>query len=144
MKVAQFTVQATAQQSARWKQAAEGEGYTSVGVWLAGAADAYLKARARAGMPIPLAWRAGRFRVVLFNGESIEVSGVVSPPFGAFRGTEAGPVSRGRARHTLVYIPTGRIVATLFYRAQVKTLGACAPESAGARRSPCWRGAQGF
>ncbi len=59
MKVASFNVHADARQSARWKQAAEGEGFPSVGAWLAGAADAYLKAWARAGMPIPLAWRRG-------------------------------------------------------------------------------------
>ena len=44
LKVATFTVHADARQSARWKQAAEGEGFPSVGAWLAGAADAYLKA----------------------------------------------------------------------------------------------------
>ncbi len=60
MKVASFTGRATVQQSARWKQAAESEGFQSAGAWLAGAADAYLKIRAKAGLPVlPLVacWR---------------------------------------------------------------------------------------
>jgi hypothetical protein len=122
MKVATFTVHADARQSARWKQAAEGEGYASAGAWLAAAADAYLKARARAGMPIPLRWRKGRFRVELQAGAA-EVSGFLSMPFGAFRGTVQG---RGVACHqyTLVYVPAGRILATVRTYAQCKALAA--------------------
>jgi hypothetical protein len=123
LKVATFTVHATAAQSARWKQAAEGEGYPSAGAWLAGAADAYLKVRARAGMPIPLAWRRGRFRVELQDGETVKVYGHVSPPFGSFCGTSEGPSSySGRKRHTLVYVPSGRVLATLQTYAQSKAL----------------------
>jgi hypothetical protein len=84
MKTASFTVHADVRQSARWKQASEGEGFPSVGSWLAGAADAYLKARARAGMPIPLAWRRGRFQVEFQSGELVEVNGQLSPPFCSF------------------------------------------------------------
>ena len=105
--VATFTVHADARQSARWKQAVEGEGFPSVGSWLAGAADAYLKARARAGMPIPLAWRKGRFKVELQDSELVEVRGHLSPPFGSFCGTADGPSSyTGRHRHALVYVPS--------------------------------------
>jgi hypothetical protein len=125
LKVATFTVRATAAQSARWKQAAEGEGYPSAGAWLGGAADAYLKARARAGMPIPLAWRRGRFRVELQGGELVEVKGHVSPPFGSFCGTEEGPsYYSARHRHVLIYVPSRRILATLRTYAQCKALAA--------------------
>lgn len=63
MKVASVTVHASAEQSARWKRAAEAEGHRSAGTWLAAAADAYLKVRAKAGLPLPLAWRHGTFHV---------------------------------------------------------------------------------
>ena len=122
MKVATFTVHADARQSARWKQAAEGEGFPSTGAWLAGAADAYLKVRARAGLPVPLAWRKGHFRVELEDGEST-VKGNVSPPFGVFYGTPAGmPYYRGGRRFTLVYIPSRRVIATLASFARCKAL----------------------
>ncbi|HKV11040.1 MAG TPA: hypothetical protein VJ725_23065 [Thermoanaerobaculia bacterium] len=124
MKTASFTVRADVRQSARWKQAAEGEGFPSVGAWLAGAADAYLKVRARAGIPVPLAWRRGRFRVELQEG-TVEVSGHVSPPFGQFYGTPAGiPRYSGAHLHSLVYVPTGRILATVRTRRECKALAA--------------------
>ena len=123
MKVASYTVHADAQQSVRWNRAAEGEGYTSTGAWLAAAADAYLKARARAGMPIPLAWRKGRFRVELQDG-SAEMPGFVSLPFGAFRGTAQGRGVQACHRYTLVYIPSGRILATVRTFAQCKGIAA--------------------
>lgn len=123
MKVATFTVHADARQSARWKQAAEGEGFPSVGAWLAAAADSYLKARARAGLPIPLAWRRGRFRVEL-QGGTAELPGFVSLPFGAFRGTAAGRGVQACHRYTLVYVPSGRILATVRTYQQCKALAA--------------------
>src|SRR4029077_9491622 len=92
VKVATFTVHATVEQSARWKQAAQAEGFPSAGAWLARAADAYLKVRAKAGLPLPLAWRIGmRFIVRLMDGREVEVRGVASPPFAIFRGTSYGP-----------------------------------------------------
>jgi hypothetical protein len=124
LKTANFTVRATMAQSVAWKRAAEGEGFHSVGAWLAGAADAYLKVRARAGMPIPLAWHRGRFRVRLEGGELVEVKGHVAPPFGSFCGTEEGPCYSGRKRHVLVYTPSARVLATLRSYAQCKALGA--------------------
>ena len=123
MKVASFTVHATAVQSARWKQAAEAEGLHSAGAWLAAAADAYLKVRARAGVPVPLAWRKGVFRVVLEGGETVTVRGRLSPPFGAFAGTSEGPaLYSGRKRFTLVYVPSRRVLATLRSFAHCKAL----------------------
>lgn len=103
MKTAAFTVRASPQQSARWKQAAQAEGHPSVGSWLAGAADAYLKVRAKAGLPVPLAWRLGRY---VLDGR--EVQGKVSHPFGVF------PLPGcNRQLRQLVYLPTGRVLATL-------------------------------
>ena len=118
LKTATFTVHADVRQSARWKQVAEAEGFPSVGAWLARAADAYLKARAQAGQPIPLSWRKGRFRVELQVGEAV-LPGFVSLPFGAFRGTALGKGVMGCHQFTLVYIPSGRILATM------RTYGQC-------------------
>jgi hypothetical protein len=122
VKVASYTVHADAQQSVRWNRAAEGEGFTSTGAWLAAAADSYLKARARAGMPIPLAWRRGRFRVAL-EGREAMVSGQMSLPFGTYHGTPSGPIPHGSTKyHSLVYLPTGRIMATFHSARQCKAL----------------------
>jgi len=120
LKVASFTVQATAAQSARWKRAADNEGFRSAGAWLADAADAYLQLRARQGAPVPLSWHTGRFKVVLVTGKELQVSGRVSPPFGVYQGNGQGR-NRNMPR-TLVFIPSGRIVATLRTSAQCKTL----------------------
>ena len=121
MKVATFTVHATAEQSIRWKQAAAAEGHRSAGTWLAAAADAYLRVRAKAGHPLPLAWRHGvRFRVVLMDGQEIEVRGVTSPPFGVFQGTSHGP--DGNHLRTLVHLPTHRVIATLKTSRQCRAL----------------------
>lgn len=123
MKVTSFTVHATAQQSARWKQSAEGEGYPSVGAWLAAAADAYLKVRARAGLPVPLAWRKGLFRIKLEDGELVLVRGHLSPPFGIFAGTpEELARYPGRKQFTLVYTPSTRVLGTLRSFAHCKAL----------------------
>ncbi len=125
MKEATFTVRASGAQSVRWKIAAESESFRSVGAWLAGAADTYLKARARAGMPLPLAWRHGRFRVRLEGGIEPEVKGLLSPPFGIFHGTPEGPIPHGSTHHyCLVYVPARRIVATFKYASHCKELAA--------------------
>jgi len=123
LKVASFTVHATVEQSAKWKQAAEAEGHRSAGTWLAAAADAYLKARALAGAPVPLAWHRGAFRVILEDGSAPTLPGMVSPPFGIYRGTAGGPVRGGRS-YILVYLPAARIVASLRHAAQCKSLAA--------------------
>jgi hypothetical protein len=120
LKIATFTVNATAAQSARWKRAADNEGFRSAGAWLADAADAYLTLRARQGAPVPLSWHRGRFKVNTLSGHHPEVSGMISPPFGVFQGAAEGR-SRAECR-TLVFLPSGRIVATLRTSAQCKTL----------------------
>ena len=124
VKVATFTMRATVPQSIRWKQAAEGEGFASVGSWAARALDAYLEARTRAGRPIPLAWHRGRFPVLLEGGEPVTLPGLVSPPFGAFRGSVRGPVGRGSHTYSLVFLTQQRIVATLRSYRQCQALAA--------------------
>lgn len=121
MKVASFTVRADTRQSARWKQAAEAEGFASVGSWAGSALDAYLKHRAKAGLPIPLAWHRGRFSVLGEDGKEVAVSGFVSRPFGAFRGTPER-LDRWAEQYSLVHLPTRRFIASLKTYQQCKAL----------------------
>jgi hypothetical protein len=120
VKVASFHVRATMAQSERWKRAADSAG-VSVGVWIARAVDAHLELRARAGLPLPLAWAKGRFSALL-DGELRELRGWVAPPFGFFRGNAAGPKAVGAHLYTLCYTPTGRLLATFRYAAHAKAL----------------------
>jgi hypothetical protein len=125
LKTASFTVRATMAQSVTWKRASDAEGFPSVGSWAACALDAYLKHRAKAGLPLPLAWHLGRFRVKLEDGTEPEVRGFLSPPFGTFHGSGAGPIPQGSTHcQTLVYLPGRRIVATFRYMRQCKALAA--------------------
>ncbi len=124
MKVATFTVRATMQQSIRWKQTAEAEGFASVGGWAALALDAYLKARARAGRPLPLCWRRGRFSVRLESGETASLRGWVSPPFFIFRGNPFSGWTRNTKHFTLIHQPDGRLIATLRTHAHARELAA--------------------
>ncbi len=81
--------------------------------------------RVKAGLPLPLAWRLGRFPVALEDGTVPEMRGHVSPPFGIFHGTGAGPIPWGCAHlHTLVYLPGRRIVATFRYARECRALAA--------------------
>jgi hypothetical protein len=112
-------------QSVRWKLASESEGFASCGAWLARAADAYLRLRAKAGMPLPLAWRHGRFAVRLADGAEPEVRGWIAPPFGFYHGAQDGPIPHGSTQcYTLVYLPARRTVATFRYARHCKALGA--------------------
>ena len=123
MKVASFTVRATMAQSVRWKRAAESEGYASVGSWAALALDAYLKQRLAAGAPVPLAWYHGTVRAVLDDGKVYQLRGWISPPFGLFHGSAAGPIPHGSTqRYALVYTPAGRILGTFRTAAHCKAL----------------------
>ncbi len=121
MKTASFTVHADQGQSIRWKQAASAEGFASVGSWAAFALDAHLKARARAGRPLPLSWSRGRFPVRLEGGELATVKGHVSPPFFAYRGTRAGH-DRYSDHFCLIHQPDGKLIATLRSYAACRTL----------------------
>lgn len=113
MKLAAFTVRATMPQSIAWKRAAEAEGFKSAGAWIAGAVDAYLRARTRAGRPLPLAWRRGWFEVTLESGAVVTMRGSVSPPFGAFHGTDDGRAATGTRVFSLVHLKSCRIIATM-------------------------------
>lgn len=124
MKTATFTVRASPEQSRRWKMAAEAEGHRSAGSWLATAADRYLDALKRAGKPVPLGWRrSAAFSVRTSRHGELRVSGAVSHPFGYYRGTDAG-ADRYSDFFTLVFVPAGRIIATLRSAAQCRTLAA--------------------
>ena len=122
MKTIAFTVRATEKQSIRWKRAADGEGHRAVGTWLAEAADRYLEAVARAGKLVPMGWRRSAvFSVRLASQEMTPVKGFVSHPFAYYRGTDAG-ADRYSDFFTLVYFPSGRIIATLRSAAQCRSL----------------------
>lgn len=108
MKSAAFTVRADVRQSARWKRAAEAEGFPSVEAWAALTLDAYLELRMKAEMPVPLAWRSGRFAARLEGGELVTVKGHLSPPFGAFEGSAAQPGGVRRPAPLLPHLPSGR------------------------------------
>jgi hypothetical protein len=123
LKVASFHVKATQAQSIRWKRAADSEGLASVGQWLARAADAHLEHRARAGLPLPLAWAKGTVQTRLLDGREVDLRGWVAPPFGIYRGDSAGPKAVGAHLYTLVYIPGRRQIATFRYISQCKSLG---------------------
>lgn len=125
MKVATFSMRASMPQSIAWKKAADLEGFSSVGSWAACALDAYLKMRAKAGLPLPLIWRRGRFRVVFEDGADLEIPGWISRPFGHFHGTPGGPIPSGSTHcQTLVYLPARRIVATFRYAREARALAA--------------------
>jgi len=118
LRIASYTVKADARQAVRWHRHAAAEGSGSVGAWIAVTVERYLKLRDR---PVPLFWSPGSFTVTLDCGEA-EVSGAISPPFATFRGTVAGPKEGGRGVHTLVYLPTGRVLATVAYRRDARAL----------------------
>jgi hypothetical protein len=123
LKVASFTVRATVTQGIAWKRAAQAHGHASTGTWIAEAVDRYLDALRKAGKPLPLAWnRFGRFTVRLMDGREVEVPGRTSPPFGVFRGNAMGPLGEGAGRHSLVFLPGARIVATLATERRCKEL----------------------
>ncbi len=124
LKVASFTVQGSTEQSARWKRAAEAEGYRSVGAWLGAAADAYLKARARAGLPLPLMWSRGRAQVSMQDGHTPYLSAWISQPFAIFRGDGAGAGDPGCKTYSLAYMPEKRIIATFRYARHCRELAA--------------------
>jgi hypothetical protein len=112
-------------QSIAWKRAAESEGFRSMGAWLALAADTYLRVRAKAGIPLPLVWRRGRFCVSLLDGAEPEVKGWVFPPFGIFHGLAEGSKPSGCCHcQTLVHLPDRRIVATFKYASHCRALAA--------------------
>jgi len=136
-KLATFTVAASVEQGAAWKRAAELAGHLSISAWIAEAADVHARPRPRAApavppslvapspSPISLSWRrSGRFPVVLENGEEVEREGLVSPPFGIFRGHPVGREYKGIRSYTLVYLPERRILGSFRFSGKARRLAA--------------------
>lgn len=131
MTTISYTVHASRDQAERWEMAAAAQGRMAIGPWLASTADAYLRQLAKAGRPMPLAWYRERFPVITFDTttrpattEEIIVPGAISGPFGIFRGDSRGPCCEGGYRHSLVHLPSHRIIATLPYQRSCKALAA--------------------
>ena len=114
-----FTVKAGRERAELWREAAA-ERCMSVPSWLADTADAHLRELARTGRATPLLWHPGRFLVRLTDttrspavAADVEVPGIVSRPFGIYRGTTRGVGDPGSGQHTLAHLPTRRTIATL-------------------------------
>lgn len=127
LKVFTYNVRATQEQQDRWEAAAVAHGRMTVGAWLAQAADAYLEGMAKAGYALPLAWKRGRFLVTCSDyfqtkTEDIEVRGTISSHFGVFRGSSLGWDPSHSPIHSLVHLPTRRIIATLSFARDCKRL----------------------
>jgi hypothetical protein len=125
-----FTVDASRERAELWREAAA-ERCMSVPSWLADTADAHLRERARSGRATPLPWHPDRFVVRLTDtsrspsvAADVEVPGLVSRPFGIFRGTTRGVGAPGSGAHTLAHIPTVRTIATLPLRKSCMALAA--------------------
>jgi hypothetical protein len=54
----------------------------------------------------------------------VEVGGLVSGPFGIFRGSGRGEGAPGCSRYSIAHLPTRRVIATLPYRQSCKALAA--------------------
>jgi len=125
-----FTVDADRERADLWREAAA-ERCMSVPSWLADTADAHLRELARTGRATPLSWDRGRFLVRLTDtsrcpsvSADVEVPGLVSRPFGIFRGTARGVGAPGSGEHALAHLPTRRIIATLPLRKSCMALAA--------------------
>jgi hypothetical protein len=125
-----FTVDADRERADLWREAAA-ERCMSVPSWLADTADAHLRELARTGRATPLSWHPGRFLVRLTDtirspsvAADVEVPGLISRPFGIFRGTARGLGAPGSGSHTLAHLPTARTIATLPLRKSCMALAA--------------------
>lgn len=127
MKTLTYTVHASREQAERWEAAAAVQGRMAIGAWLAATADAYLRELAKAGRPRPLAWYRGRFVTTLLDKDrqpyETDVPGIVSSHFGIFRGDNRGLGGQGCFRHSLVHLPTRRILGTLPLSAGLQGVG---------------------
>jgi hypothetical protein len=125
-----FTVDADRERAELWRAAAA-ERRISVSSWLADTADSHLRELARTGRATPLLWDRGRFLVRLTDtsqnpsvAADVEVPGLVSRPFGIFRGCGRGVGAPGSGAHTLAHLPTARTLATLSLRKSCMALAA--------------------
>jgi hypothetical protein len=126
-----YTVTARREQAERWEAAASVAGLGAVGSWLAETADAHLRELVRVGRAAPLTWLRDRFRVLVTDttarpevAREVEVAGLVSGPFGIFRGDGRGVGEPGCSLHSIVHRPTRRVVATLPLRKSCMALAA--------------------
>ncbi|HEY2293073.1 MAG TPA: hypothetical protein VGM86_20400 [Thermoanaerobaculia bacterium] len=129
-KAESYTVDANHVQADLWREAAA-ERCMSVPSWLADTADAHLRERARTGQATPLSWHSDRFLVRLTDtsrcpsvAADVEVPGLISRPFGIYRGTTRGLGEPGSGTHTLAHLPTRRTIATLPLRKSCMALAA--------------------
>lgn len=107
-----FTVEVNRDQAERWRDAAHLE-ERSVESWLAHTANTYLKELVRTGRSRSLSWNSASFEVLL-SSQAHKVQGLISGPFGIFRGSAWGGVGEpGCGLYTLVHLPTGRVMKTL-------------------------------
>ena len=136
-RLATFTVAASVEQGAAWKRAAELAGHLSISAWLAEAADVHARPRPRAApavppslvapspSPISLSWRRGGRFPVVEDGQEVEREGIISPPFGIFRGNGGGgQVWEGSKAYSLVYIPERRILGSFRFATKARQLAA--------------------
>jgi hypothetical protein len=126
-----YTVTARRDQAERWEAAASAGALRTVGSWLAETADAHLRERAQTGRSPALSWLQDRFRVLVTDttarpevAHEIEVRGMVSGPFGIFRGDGRSVGEPGCSRFSLVHRPTRRIIVTLPLRKSCMALAA--------------------
>lgn len=129
-KATSYTVDGNHVQADQWGAAAA-ERCMAVPSWLADRADAHLRELARSGRATPLLWDRGRFLVRLTDtsrnpsvAADVEVPGLISRPFGIFRGTARGVGAPGSGDHTLTHLPTARTIATLPLRKSCAALAA--------------------
>ena len=125
-----FTVDADRERADLWREAAA-ERCMSVPSWLADTADAHLRELARTGRATPLSWHPDRILVRLTDtsrspsvAADVQVPGLVSRPFGIFRGSGRGVGAPGSGTHTLAHLPTRRTIATLPLRKSCMALAA--------------------
>jgi hypothetical protein len=124
-----LTLRAFPPQAAKWRAAAAVHGYSVEG-WLTDVADKAAREVARnRGKAKPLYWSWDYFVVSLMDRSvrpevrtDWRVHGETSGCFGVFRGDGDGIGEPGCCRHSLVHLPSRRIIDTLPLRKAAKVL----------------------
>ncbi|HWW95484.1 MAG TPA: hypothetical protein VN375_19090 [Vicinamibacteria bacterium] len=110
LKADRLTLHPSADQLAKWRRATREEGFHSVRTWAAFAIDAYVNARA--GEPLPLAWRRGTVNVDLPDGSAVDTRGWQADPYAIFRGDGSGPAALDKKTFSLLYLPNRQLLVT--------------------------------